>query len=132
MAALEQYSPIGWREGCCLANVNQSQFAREWWGSCPKQLTPLGQGGGTVQFEIVPVAEVALQVEMVVVERIGQRRISGEIASGGSFQYLTFVINSPAEAIRAIGQPDSVEFRQRPLGRICSAKTAVEASLPTG
>ena len=53
-------------KGWYQTNANQSLFPLTRPVSGRKKLTPLGQSGGMVRLEIVPAAEGALRVEMVV------------------------------------------------------------------
>ncbi len=51
--------------GCCQTNANQSQFAPTHQISGCAEMTPLGEGGGAVELEVVPAVEVAFVVEVI-------------------------------------------------------------------
>ena len=51
---------------CCQTNSNQSQFAAKGLNLPGTKLAPLGESGGSVEFEIVTAVEGAFLVEMIV------------------------------------------------------------------
>jgi len=56
----------GGRWRCFQTNANQSQFAPTRRISGCAELTPLGEGGGAVELEVVPAVEVAFLAKMIV------------------------------------------------------------------
>ena len=49
----------------CQTNSNQTQFVEKHLNLCGTKEAPLGESGGTVQFEVGTGVKVALRVEMV-------------------------------------------------------------------
>lgn len=52
-------------QGCSMANSNQSQLAAKSVNLCGKKLAPLGDSGGSFEFENGSGVEVAFLIEMI-------------------------------------------------------------------